>query len=63
MSQDDEVLEYLKSGRTITPDSAHRLCGTLALHSLIARLRKKGNLIPCTMRRNGRSIFGEYRLI
>jgi len=60
MSQDDQVLEWLKSGRAITPAQAHTLCGTLALHSIIARLRARGHVIDCEIQSNGKSRWGLY---
>lgn len=63
MSQDDAILKALQSGQTITPLLAEQLCGTLACHSAISRLRKRGYVIPCKrVTQNGKH-FGEYRLV
>ena len=62
MSQDDKVLAHLEAGNTITPLEAFNLAGTLALHSLVARLRKKGYIIDMQMRHDNGKNFGEYWL-
>ena len=62
MSQDDKVLEYLQAGNTITPLEAYEIAGTLALHSLVSRLRKKGYRIDMEMRHDNGKNFGEYWL-
>ena len=62
MSQDDLVLAHLECGNTITPLEALQLAGTLALHSCIARLRKRGYAIDKTMRSANGKRFGEYWL-
>ena len=60
MSQDDKVLAYLQEGNTITPLEAYQIAGTLALHSLVSRLRKKGYRIDMNMRHDNGKNFGEY---
>lgn len=62
MSQDDKVLAYLQEGNTITPLEAYEIAGTLALHSLVSRLRKKGYRIDMNMRHDNGKNFGEYYL-
>jgi hypothetical protein len=62
-SQEDILLEAMRDGMTITPDLAHALCGTYACHSVMARIRKRGFDVACVMNRNGRSVWGEYRLV
>jgi helix-turn-helix protein len=48
MSQCSVILKYLESGKSITPAEAYELCGTLALHSRIAELRKH-HVIDCEL--------------
>lgn len=60
MSQDELVLAHLESGNTITPAEAFRIAGTLALHSAISRLRKRGYRIEKEMRHENGKHFGEY---
>ena len=62
-SQEDILLDAMRDGMTITPDLAHALCGTYACHSVMARIRKRGFDIACDMKRHGRSVWGEYRLV
>lgn len=62
MSQDDKIAAHLEAGETVTPESARQLCGTLALHSLIARLRRRGYAIDKAMRHENGKHFGEYWL-
>jgi Helix-turn-helix domain len=47
MTQEDSILAWLKSGYAITPLAAFRRHGCLALHSAVARLRKRGHKITC----------------
>lgn len=61
MTEDKAILRHLKRA-TITPRQAYRIAGCLALHSAIARLRKLGHRITCTMRAKGTRRWGEYRL-
>lgn len=60
MSQDDKILAHLEAGNTVTPLDAFTIAGTLALHSLIARLRKRGYRIDMEMRHDNGKHFGEY---
>lgn len=62
MSQNEQILQYLESGNTITPLEAFTMCGTLALHSRIAELRGRGYRIDCSMKHEGGKHFGEYYL-
>ena len=62
-SQEDILLQAMREGRTITPSVANELCGTYACHSVMARIRKRGYDIACVMKRHGRSVWGEYRLV
>lgn len=61
MSYDARILSHLRRA-PITPMQAYRLAGCLALHSAIARLRKEGHRITCTMKSRGRKRWGSYRL-
>lgn len=67
MSQDSIILEHLERGETITPLRAFDLCGSLACHSIMARLRpvvrSKGKDIAKEMRRENGKLFGAYRLV
>jgi hypothetical protein len=64
MSQCQAILQHLESGETLTPLQAFNLYGTLALHSRIAELRKRGHLIDCDLIAvlNGKHV-GCYSLI
>ena len=64
MSIDDEALAYLQTGAALTPAIGEERWRCLAVHSMIARLRKRGYNIACKMRRSeaGRN-YGEYRLL
>ena len=62
MSQAAVILAYLQAGHSITPAQAYELCGTLALHSRIAELRKAGHQIDGRMITRGRKRWGEYYL-
>ena len=62
MSLDDKALEYLGAGNVLTPAVGEQLWRCLAVHSLIARLRKRGHTITCKMKRRGTRSWGEYRL-
>lgn len=45
MSQNIAILEYLKSGHTLTGLDALKLCGTMKLASRISELRDEGHNI------------------
>ena len=62
-SQCDLVLEMLKRGEQVTPATVHERTGSYAAHSRISELREQGYDIGCTIKRNGRSKWGEYFLI
>ena len=62
MSQDDAVLAHLEAGETVTPESVRQICGSLAAHSIMARLRKRGYRIDKIMRHENGKHFGEYFL-
>jgi hypothetical protein len=48
-SQSFRILEWLRSGKTITPFEALQRFGTLALHSRIAELREAGWDVKCKL--------------
>jgi hypothetical protein len=58
---DARILSHLKRG-AITPAVAYARYRCLALHSAIARLRKAGHRIVCTMKRRGTRHWGEYKM-
>ena len=62
MSQCDKIRAHLEAGNTITPAEAYERFGTLALHSRIAELRRKGYRIDGEMRHENGKHFGEYWL-
>lgn len=62
MSEDATIRQVLEMGHTITPAEAFSLCGCLALHSAVSRLRKAGLDIRCTMRSACGKKWGEYAL-
>lgn len=49
MSQNDAILGMLQRRERVTPLTAFRRCGTLALHSRAAELRKRGHKIGCVV--------------
>ena len=65
MSIDDKALALLQSGAVLTPAVGEELWRCLAVHSLVARLRKRGYIIPCKMRRNAETgrVWGEYSMV
>lgn len=55
MSQNDQILEHLQSGRQITPLDALREYGCFRLASRIDELRRQGHQIQTSMTtRNGK---------
>jgi hypothetical protein len=62
-SQCDHILDEMRAGRAVTPKSAFKLCGTLALHSRISELRNKRGLVVNMelVTENGKT-FGSYTL-
>lgn len=66
MSQASEILARLRAGEVITPRDAFARHGTLALHSVIAELRRRiepGLEIACELKTKGSKRWGEYRLV
>ena len=62
MSQCSIILQMLQRGEKITPLTAFRRCGTLALHSRCAELRERGYKIKCVVVRHRGRRFGVYWL-
>jgi hypothetical protein len=63
MSQGDQILAALLSGRVLTTLDIFKLCGSMAGHSRINDLRKLGHNIPCKrVTRNGRGVW-EYTYV
>jgi hypothetical protein len=63
VTQCEAILAHLVRGETLTPLIAAQLYGTLALHSRVAELRERGNIIHCELVTlpNGKRV-GSYRL-
>ena len=62
MSQCDTLLLAMRAGHVITPLVAFKLTGSLACHSRMAELRKRGHIINCEVRRCGATKYGVYTL-
>ena len=64
MSVDDAALAFLEAGGVLTPAVGEAKWRCLAVHSLVARLRKRGYVIPCRHRYDAttRRKWGEYTL-
>lgn len=61
MSQEQQILDYLRRGYLLTPLEAFKMFGTLALHSRIAELRLQGHKIVCERTRiKGGKYVGVY---
>ena len=62
MSQCAQVYAHMRDIGTITPLTAFRFYGILALHSRVSELRGRGHKIITRMvKRNGKRV-GQYRL-
>ena len=63
MSQNNEILNYLKKGKKINPMKALKLFGCFRLSARIFDLNQMGYNIECTnVSKNGKH-FAEYKLI
>lgn len=64
MKQEDKVLKYLKTGRTLTPLEALYIIGTFSLPYHIFNLRKKGFNIATYLKQdvNGKR-YAKYKLV
>lgn len=64
MSQNGAILEMLFRGEKVTPLTAFKRCGTLALHSRCAELRERGFDVRCEVQfGKGHKKNGVYRLV
>ena len=61
-SQEDNVLDYLRTGREIDPMSALRMFGIMRLGARIFDLRARGHVITSRTVRAGRKSWSVYRL-
>ena len=63
MSQTNQILKFLKAGRTITPIIALNLFGCMRLAARILEIRDMGyNVLTTTIAANGKRFAG-YKLI
>lgn len=62
MSIKYEVLEHLKSGKTLTSIEALDKFGCMQLNSRIHELKKEGHNIETTLVSNGKKRWGIYKL-
>ena len=62
MSQNQAILNHLKSGKSITPLQALNLCGTMRLAARIGELKDQGHDIETRMVKRGDARVAEYRL-
>lgn len=64
MTQEQKVLKYLETGRTLTPLEALYTIGTFSLPYHIFNLRKKGFNIRTTLRQdvNGKR-YAKYQMV
>ena len=63
LTQNQQILDYLKSGKTITPLTALKKFGCFRLSARIFNLREQGNaIITNNITRKGKT-FAEYSLM
>ena len=62
-TQNEQILEYLKAGNTLTPLEALREFGSFRLGARIFNLKEKGYNIETKLVSNGKKKFAQYRLI
>lgn len=62
MTQNNAILDHLKSGRRITPLEALDLYGCLRLGARIYELRRAGHNIKASRVGDGKKSWAEYRL-
>tara|TARA_R100001163_G_C4890699_1_gene83798 strand:+ start:63 stop:338 length:276 start_codon:yes stop_codon:yes gene_type:complete len=58
-TQQQAVIEYLKTGKQIDQEQAYEICGSQRLGAIICNLRKKGYRI-FNVKCEGRNRFGNY---
>jgi len=63
MSQNQQILKHLKSGKTLTPLQALGLFDSLRLGARIENLRKAGHKIKTTMVKSGNKRYAMYKLV
>jgi hypothetical protein len=62
-SQEDNVLDYLRTGREIDPMSALRMFGIMRLGARIFDLRARGHVITSRTVRVGKKAWAAYRMV
>ena len=62
LTQNNQVLSHLESGRPITPIDALFMYGIFRLGARVCDLRQRGIAIRTTMKQAGRKRFAEYSL-
>jgi hypothetical protein len=63
MTQTQQILEHLQSGKTITPIDALNLYGSFRLGARILEIRKQGYNVVTKVKTQGKKHFAEYSLI
>jgi hypothetical protein len=68
MKQEERLLQYLESGKTINPLQSWQELGIYRLSDVVLRLKRKGHDIiterkGCKNRFGEKCNFGEYRLV
>lgn len=61
-SQRTQILQYMKTHKSITPIEALNLCGCFRLAAVIWRLREDGYDIETNMVGEGHKKYAEYKL-
>lgn len=62
MSKESRIENYMRAGHKLTPAIASRKFRCYALHSAAARIRDRGHLVKCVMRRRNGDVWGEYSM-
>ncbi len=63
MTQKEQIINLLKTGRSITPMSALRNYGCFRLAAVIHKLKKQGMDIETTIINEGDKTYAQYNLI
>ena len=63
MTQKEQIINLLKTGRSITPMSALRNYGCFRLAAVIHKLKKQGMDIKTTIINEGDKTYAQYNLI
>lgn len=61
-SQNDRIIDYLATGKPLTPLMALRRFGCMRLGARIYELKREGHRIESTRVRRGGAVVAEYRL-